>query len=449
VTSLTRQLAVPFLAFVVAGSISLVFWIYSEELRESRRQFVAMADANARFIREAQLPRSERTSAGLRQALGVDVYVFTPLANPADTGALRVWPGPGEWKLLPDGREAVAAVVSGDERLVLARPRRRFAFMSDRARLFAALLGFWSLSLALAWVLARRIVHPLRTLAEKLPHIADEATSVALPEAGRRDEIGQLARAYTETRAQLTSERAARTQAERLATLGKMATGLAHEINNPVAAIRLHAQLLEEEVPAEQRERVATILGESSRIESLVSQWMFLARPQPPSVSSCDLAEVVAAVLRALQPAAAHAGVTIRNETPAGLVANGDRRRLSQAVTNILMNAIHAAAGGQVVIAGGEVETVSSRSKSEPSGGTPLPPQRHLELTISDSGPGFSSAALEHGSELFFSEKEGGMGVGLSVSAEILRAHGGELRLANKPGGGAIVTLVLPALPGM
>lgn len=437
-TSLTRQLAVPLLAFVVAASISLVLWIYSEQLRESRRQFVAMADANARFIREAQLPRSDRTTAGLRQALGVDVQLVAIGAG-ATLPPEADWPEPGQWKLMPDRREAAAATVAGEERLVLIRPSRPFAFMSDPTRLLAALLGFWALSLALAWVLARRIVHPLRALAEKLPHIADEAASPALPEVARADEIGQLARAYTETRAQLTTERAARTQAERLATLGKMATGLAHEINNPVAAIRLHAQLLEEEVPAEQRERVATILGESSRIESLVSQWMFLARPHPPQTSPCDLSEIVSDVTRALQPAAAHAEVKILNETPADLHVKVDRRRIVQAVTNIMMNAIQAAPGGELVVSGKIV--------SPPSAGAPI--DRAIELSFTDTGRGFSSAALKRGSELFYSEKEGGMGVGLSVSTEIARAHGGALRLANSPQGGALVTLVLPELPNI
>jgi signal transduction histidine kinase len=423
VRSLTRQLAISFLAFVVAGSIALVVWIRHEALRESRRQFVHMAEANARFIREAVLPRTERTSSGLRQALGVDVL----LVRQAEAAQ---WPQPGEWRSFDDGREAATATIADDERLVLIRPAPPFVLMADPGRFFAALLGFWALSLALAWVLARRIVHPLRSLAERLPHIAEEGSDVALPESERRDEIGQLARAYTETREQLTSERAKRTQAERLAALGKMATGLAHEINNPVAAIRLHAQLMEEELSGEQLERAQMILAESSRIESLVSQWMFVARPQPPQTSPCDLAEIVGTVTRTLAPAAAHAEVAIRNETAAGLWVSADRRRMIQAVTNVLMNAIQAAAGGDVVIGARATDS-------------------NVELSFADSGRGFSAAALEHGSELFFSEKEGGMGVGLSVTAEILRAHGGELRLANKPGGGAIVTLVLPRLAGM
>ena len=68
-----------------------------------------------------------------------------------------------------------------------------------------------------------------------------------------------------------------------------------------------------------------------------------------------------------------------------------------------------------------------------------------IKVWFRDSGPGFSKEALGRGRELFFSEKEGGMGVGLTVTAEIIEAHGGQLELANAPDGGAIVTMALPA----
>ena len=73
---------------------------------------------------------------------------------------------------------------------------------------------------------------------------------------------------------------------------------------------------------------------------------------------------------------------------------------------------------------------------------------RPFVIRFRDSGPGFSAAALARHSELFYSEKEGGMGIGLSVTAEILRAHGGDLRVGNSPGGGAVVTFILPPAVG-
>ena len=125
-------------------------------------------------------------------------------------------------------------------------------------------------------------------------------------------------------------------------------------------------------------------------------------------------------LIRVVAPAAAHAGVRIISEATSA-TASVDRRRIAQAVINVLMNAIHAMAGG------GELRVTNTATT----------------LIFHDTGPGFSAAALARATELFYSEKEGGMGIGLSVTAEILKAHGGELRIANGERG-AVVTLFLP-----
>jgi signal transduction histidine kinase len=214
-----------------------------------------------------------------------------------------------------------------------------------------------------------------------------------------------LARAFADTRAQLAVERTAREQAEKLATLGKMATGLAHEINNPVAAIKLHAQLLEGDCPSTPESRLGIILAEAAKIESLVSQWMFLARPQPPQVVECDFSEILTDSIRSHTPAAQHARVKISNEVPPGCVIRADRRRLAQAIANILTNAIHAmsAKGGTLGI-----RHPAGQSVSGSNGGKALHPRPSIfTFTFTDTGPGFSSSALARAPELFFSEKEG------------------------------------------
>ncbi len=413
------RLAVAFLAFVIVGSLALVFWLGAEERRQSQELFAAMARTNANFLRTGA-PLTERTELSLSEVLGVDVYFVqgerfnrSPrffggrIANLAGHSL-------GAVVTLAD-LEGVAIPVTAEMNLVLVRPMPKIRALSN-GRTYAVLGAFWVFSLALAAVLARGIVGPLRSLATRLPHIG-EGGDDSIPEAARTDEIGELARAYQNTRNQLGYERRAREQAERLATLGRMATGLAHEINNPVCAIKLHAQLLETDTP---NESLTTILGENAKIEALVNQWMFLARPQPPAVAPCDLAALVAEGIRTVAPAAAHAKVSIISEV-ASVSVLGDRRRLGQAITNVMMNAIHAMSSG------GELRITSADSA----------------LIFADTGPGFSAAALTRGTELFYSEKEGGMGIGLSVTAEILKAHGGELRIANTARGAA-VTLALP-----
>jgi len=468
--SLVFRLAAVFLGFVVAGSTALVAWLQFEETRESRATFLAMANANAQFVRSQRLPATERTAQALGEVLGVEVYFWqsgNPLTAVPDP-ARRF--GTGEGKALSEAMVLPAGVVRarhGGEgvRIPIDEQVSLLIFRIEpvagglwRWRTFAVLGVFWLLCLGLAWAMAGGIVGPLRRLAQRLPRIAEEGAEPELPEANRGDEIGQLARAYLETRGALAGERLARQQAERLATLGKMATGLAHEINNPVTAIKLHAQLLEGETSAPQatRDSLGIIIAEAAKIEGLVSQWMFLARPQPPQTSCCDLAEIIAAAVRTHTPAAVHSGVRIVNETVPGLWVDGDARRMSQAVGNLILNAIQAMAahGGTLTIRNGENERPTSSvqrptSKADapaPSaGGLPLNAQRStLNLHFTDTGRGFSEAALARHAELFFSEKEGGMGIGLSVTSEILRAHGGELRVENSPAGGAVVTVILP-----
>jgi signal transduction histidine kinase len=167
------------------------------------------------------------------------------------------------------------------------------------------------------------------------------------------------------------------------------------------------------------------MLTETVKIESLVSQWMFLARPEPPKVVVLQVAQIIGKVVRAYEPTAQHAGVRLGCTIDENLCVKGDPRRLEQAVSNVVLNAIQAMAEG------GEL-----RINAERRDGCVL-------LRFADTGPGFSDAALARHGELFFSEREGGMGIGLTVTSEILRAHGGAVHAENS-GRGAVVTLDLP-----
>ena len=431
-TSLWLRLALPLLLFVAAGSTLLVGWMHAAARWESRHVFATLARTNADLIQNARLPTTERTAEYLGRVLNMRVF-FRRAADQrlvpalggelaAQLAGLRV--EQGIVRVGADA-EAIAQRLEGDTHLLLVRsaePPWAFLFRGETLPLLGV---FGLLSVALAWALARGIVRPLRLLAQRLPQIEHDPEAT-LPGAERTDEIGQLARAYLATRTQLADERARRAQAEKLALLGRMATGLAHEIYNPLGAIRMHAQLLEStpahDLPAAAADALPVLLGETTKIEGLVQQWMFLARPQPPQTALTELGPLVADVVRALAPQAAHAGVTIAHAVPAGLMANVDARRIAQVISNLVINAIQAMPGGGQLTIEGE-------------------PKR---LTFRDSGRGFSPAALIRHAELFFSEKEGGMGVGLSVAGEIMKAHGGSLRVANCAKGGAVVSLEFP-----
>ncbi len=448
------RLALPVLLFVAGGSTVLALWLHASAQRESRHVFATLARTNADFIKSARLPANERVADYLSRVLNMRVFfrhgawdmvnggrdgfslkkafeTVPPISGPLERQREILQALGQEQGIVQVGSafEAIAVPLDKDLTLILVRDVEPAWSFLVRTETILLLATFWTFSVALAWALARSIVRPLRQLAERLPHIEHDAIAV-LPGAERNDEIGQVARAYLATRAQLAEERVRRQQAERLALLGRMATGLAHEIHNPLAAIRMHAQLIESaepgEIAASAHESLPVLLGEASKIEGIVQQWMFLARPQPPQTAPADLGEVVASAVRALGPQAAHAHVRLRTEVPAGLVARVDVRRLSQAIGNIALNAIQAMAGG------GELTIHGERDR------------RHVRLIFQDTGRGFSEEALAHYADLFFSTKEGGMGIGLSVTSEILKAHGGSLGVANGVKGGAMVTVELP-----
>ena len=143
-----------------------------------------------------------------------------------------------------------------------------------------------------------------------------------------------------------------------MALLGRMAAGLAHEVRNPVTAIRLHAQLLEGAGPEDAAESRALIESEAERIEMLVGQWLRFARPAPPVMVELDLREVVGRGVARQAAQAAYAGVTLSVEAAgAGRCGSmGDGERLSQVLANLLLNAIQAMPQGgvaKVSVAGG------------------------------------------------------------------------------------------------
>ena len=367
------RLALPMAAFVVAGSLGLIWFLQTTFQHRSTIEFQQLARANAEFIRGIHIPATDRFAEYLSRVLGLQV-IFRPTGSPLPA-------------LGPRQELATSPIDVGLE-LGLVRTTPSLGGLLLRPQSLVVLGVFWGLSLGLGWVLTQGIVRP-----------------------------------YLETQRRLAV-------AERFAMLGKMASALAHEIQNPVAAIRLHTQLLESapaaELSATAAVTVPTLLSEAGRIESLVNQWMFLAKPEPPQTSAVDLAATLAETRRALQPLADHARVAFDVTVAPGLLVRADRRRLLQAFGNLATNAI------QAMPSGGRLRVIAERNGSV------------ARVTFVDGGRGFSATALARCPELFYSEREGGMGIGLSVVAEITRALGGRLSLANPPTGGARVCIELP-----
>jgi signal transduction histidine kinase len=426
---LVRGLVVPFSVFVLLGTFGMLVWIETLHRRESLLQFAETARANANFVERLRLPSSPELARNLSEVLGVAVGFRFGEGEidgvPAEVRSALTAVAVGQEKALREGRWEVAQapIRSGEEALVLLREADPIApGRGILPALIIALLGG-----ALAMLVARRIVIPLTLLTKWLPNLDRDVPEILPREVmDRNDEIGTLARSLVESHRRLREETDRRRQSERLAALGRIATSLAHEIRNPAAAIRMHADLLAAGADSGSRNSIALIREEVDRITDLVNQWLFVARAAPPKTERHDLVALVRRVLNRLGPQFDYAGVSVFLSGAGSALVEIDGPRIEQVVRNLLINAVQAMPEGGAVVA--EVRD---------EGGC-------VVLEVADGGRGFSGEALDRWSEPFFSEREGGMGLGLTLAAEVMSGHGGCVEVSNRPEGGARVRCRFP-----
>lgn len=251
------------------------------------------------------------------------------------------------------------------------------------------------------------------------------------------DQIGLAldnARLYSETRRQLDELEHAESQVaegERLSTVGRLAAGLVHEINNPLTAILGQAELLMRDATPASRERLGLIVQETSRAARLLKSVQALSRPRQLARRACALQDEVRAVLDFTQAQREYVGIQTVAELGEAPPVWADADQLRQVVLNLVQNAQHA----MTTHAGERVLTVRTRAGVN-----------RVFLDVLDTGPGIAAEVLPRIFDAFFTTKaaDEGTGLGLWVSYDIAEQHGGRLSAANRPGGGAVFTLELP-----
>ena len=234
-------------------------------------------------------------------------------------------------------------------------------------------------------------------------------------------------------------------QAEKLAALGELVAGVAHEMNNPLAGISAFAELLLEApadaaFTAEDREAVRFIKREADRATAVVRDLLTFAREAAPRWGPVALDALLERTVRVRAYAARTAGLDLRLELEPGLPAvRGDERKLQQVFVNLIANAEHAVRGAPERRVTVRAWRVGGPAAGGAGGG-------RVAVRVSDTGPGVPAEVLGRVFEPFFTTKPPGegTGLGLSVSYGIVQAHGGELRAHNLPGGGAAFDVVLP-----
>lgn len=220
---------------------------------------------------------------------------------------------------------------------------------------------------------------------------------------------------------------------ERLAAVGQLAAGAAHEINNPLAIISARAQILElKEVDKKKKKELLIISQQIDRISKILSNLMDFARPAPPKLRDVDIHDVLDRVLELVDNGFDNRGIGVeRKYDPAMVRIRADPNQLEQVFLNLVINARHAMekAGGVLTVA-----TALSKDKTT------------VDVQVADQGAGISRENMKRIFDPFFSTKEEGKGtgLGLSTSLGIVNSHFGKIDIDSTPGKGTVVSVILP-----
>jgi signal transduction histidine kinase len=289
-------------------------------------------------------------------------------------------------------------------------------------------------------VLAMLIQRPLADLNEKIARLRDGDLSAEVDFAGRSDEIGELGRHFNEMVVQIRHSRQEierlhreqMTRAEHLATLGELATGLAHEIRNPLAGIAGAIEIIVRDLAPDspRRDVLEEVRREVKRIHGILSDLLLYARPQPPQLVPADLNFTAEQAVHMAREQIRSRPIEILFSPLAGSApVVHDPAQIEQVLLNLLLNGI------QAIPEGG---TIDVRLLTE--NGFAL-------VSVADTGRGISPEDLPRIFRPFFTTKQRGTGLGLSLAKGIVEDHGGRIEVASAPGEGTRFSVWLPISP--
>jgi two-component system NtrC family sensor kinase len=307
---------------------------------------------------------------------------------------------------------------------------------------------------AVAMAVANHISQPIRAMADAAKKISEGDYSQKV-QLSSDDEIGflaenfngmvsELVRAHQELRdwgetlerkvekrtAELKAMQAHLIQSEKLAGVGKLAAGVAHEINNPLTCVLTNSSLMLSDLPPDdaRREDLQAIVNETLRCRKIVKGLLDFARQTKPQKQSINLNKLAEDVLLLVKNQASFQNISIQTELDSSLpMVLADADQIRQVVLNIILNASDAMPqGGELFI----------RSCQEPK-------SKSVMLKISDTGPGIPEEIQNKLFEPFFTTKQTGTGLGLAIAYGIMERHKGRLKVESTPGHGTTISVIL------
>ena len=229
--------------------------------------------------------------------------------------------------------------------------------------------------------------------------------------------------------------------ANRIATMGQLTASIAHEVNQPIAALLTNAETavrwLARQPPNLEKARplIDRIINDGKRAADIVGRIRDFSKKAPARKEHLEVNEAILDVMGLTRAAMSEHGVLVKMQLSDGLpLISGDRVQLQQVILNLIMNAIEAMSE----VSEGPRELLISTSEAEPGG---------VLVTVSDSGPGLPPADLARIFEAFYTTKSSGLGMGLSICRSIVEAHGGRLWATENPPRGATFQFTVPIQP--
>jgi two-component system NtrC family sensor kinase len=294
--------------------------------------------------------------------------------------------------------------------------------------------------MVMLFLISRNIVHRLALLNDVVEKTAKGTFAhVDAPEGQwGRDEVGTLIRKFDEMEDQL-AERAAEisrkneelVQVKKLAAIGTLAAGVAHELNNPLNNIYLSIQVLTRELgdegPPAVKEVATDILGQTVRVKKIVADLLEFARGREPAKRECELNGLITGAFARSRNAGNDRNVRFELDSdPAGVAVMADPEQLEQVFINLFTNALDAMEGTGTLFV------------------HVIPSSEVVTIKVTDSGRGIPAAAVEKVFEPFYTTKHKGTGLGLAIVFSIIKKHYGEITVTSKEGKGTTFTIFLP-----
>jgi signal transduction histidine kinase len=344
-----------------------------------------------------------------------------------------------EGTALGDSTLLVGAAASSQYQQLAGVDWRILMIESTRIAFLPVLHLLWGLLALLAvtmtigiWIasrLAGRIAQPIVELTAFARRFRRGDESLPAPPGMTISEVAELFGAYIDMIRALEGSREQVVRAGKLAVVGEMAAIMAHEIRTPMGIVRSSAQLLDRQpgLSEKERELIGFMLSETERLNRLGTMLLECARPKPPGIQPHDLHAIIHNVIDLISTRVDAARVNIElNLESRPVVFDCDKEQMMQVLLNLLLNAL------QFVAEGGRLEICTYFHAGA------------LWISVSNDGPGVPAPIRERIFDPFFSRREGGIGLGLTIVQQIVQAHGGEITVGDSPWGGAAFNMRFP-----